>query len=416
MQTQPTYDRITAHPRLERYLGQGGLPEQTPLESLPFTIGRNESVDLQINSSRVSREHALIVKEGGRFRIEDLGSTNGTFVNGRRVEKATLEDGDVLLIADAEFTFFLGKREDTRKTVTEVIDFEEAGPRDDDAPVDLILAVRRAGEALTQRSIFNRFGPIVGLDDGTVLGYEALREHDDPCGRRQAERMLLGVECRLTERMRYVQRLLAVEEASTLAGETTLFLKLHASEIGDAGLPDTLARLRTGLSDHQRLAVEVPEGPFSDTPCFREFHLRLQELGVGLAYDGFAAGKTQLMQLKEIRPDFLKLAPPLVRRIHTNRERQRRLKSLIRASGELGCEVVATGVEEEDEAAMCREFGCGFGQGPYFGGPQPASGFRHRGKNQHHGKSERHSKDEHYSKNEGEPERDRGTSRYGPSH
>jgi EAL domain-containing protein (putative c-di-GMP-specific phosphodiesterase class I) len=382
MQTQPTYERVTGHPWLERYPSEGGLPEQTPLESFPFTIGRNENVDLQINSSRVSREHALIVREGGRYRIEDLGSTNGTFVNGRRVEKATLEDGDLVLIADAEFTFFSGMREQTRKTVTEVIGFEDAGRNNDRSPVDLIRAVRRAGEVLKHRSVFNRFQPIVRLDDGLVLGYEALAEHDDTWCRGQAERMLLGVECRLTERMRYLHRLLAVEEASTLAGETTLFLKLYASEIGAAGLPDTLARLREGLSEHQRLAVEVPEGAFSDTPCFREFHLRLQELGIGLAYDGFAAGKTQLVQLKEIRPDFLKLAPPLVRRIHTNRERQRRLKSLIRASGEIGCEAVATGVEEEEEAATCREFGCGLGQGPYFGSPQPARAFRDHDKNE----------------------------------
>jgi len=276
MQTQPTYERVTGNPWLERYPSGSGLPEQIPLESLPFTIGRNENVDLQINSSRVSREHALIVREGGRYRIEDLGSTNGTFLNGRRVEKAALEDGDLLLIADAELTFYLGTREHARKTITEVIAFEHTDRDDDGAPVDLILAVRRAGEVLTRRAIFNRFQPLVGLNDDLVLGYAALAEQGDTFHGRQAGRMLLGVECRLTERMRYLQRLLAVEEASTLTDETTLFLKLHAGEIGASELPDTLGRLRGGLAEQQRLAVEVPEAAFTDTPPFREFQLRLQ--------------------------------------------------------------------------------------------------------------------------------------------
>jgi EAL domain-containing protein (putative c-di-GMP-specific phosphodiesterase class I) len=378
MQTQPPYQRAVGKPWLERYPNEGGLPERTLLDSFPFTIGRNENVDLQIDSGRVSREHALIVKEGGRYRIEDLGSTNGTFVNGQRVQKASLEDGDLLLIADTEFTFFSGARDTKRKTVTEVIDFEDYDLRDRDAnaPADLILAVRRAREALTRRSLFNRFQPIAGLDDGRVLGYEVIGEDGHGSRRTEADRVVLGLECRLTERTRYVERLLAVEEASTLPGEPTLFLNLHGGEIGAAGLPDVLASLRETLPDQQRLVVEVPEGAYTDTPGFRELHLRLQELEIGVAYDGFAAGQSQLMELKEVRPDFLKLAPALARRIHTHRDRQRRLKPLMRTSREFGCEVIATGMAEEEEVATCRELGCAFGQGPYFGQPQPAHALR----------------------------------------
>ncbi len=378
MQTLPTHPRTALHPWLERYPSEGGSPDLIPLETLPFTIGRNEEVDLQIDSGRVSREHATIVREGGRFRIEDLGSTNGTFVNGRRVDKATLQDGDLVLIADVEFAFFSGQVAAARRTVTEVIATPESVRVDhDDGPADLILAVRRAQEVLTHRSVFNRFQPIVAIDDRAVAAYEAIGETDDSAAcASEAGRALLSVECRLTERMRYVERLLAVEEAATLPGRAALLVKLHATEIAGGAVHEWLARLHDVLPDRHRLVVEVPDAAFDDSPDFREFHLWLREVGIGLACGGFAAGQTRLQELEEVRPDFLKLAPPLARRIHANRERQRRLKSLIRASREFGCRVVGTGIEEEEEAATCRELGCELGQGSLFGAPLPVGTLR----------------------------------------
>jgi EAL domain-containing protein (putative c-di-GMP-specific phosphodiesterase class I) len=149
-------------------------------------------------------------------------------------------------------------------------------------------------------------------------------------------------------------------------------LNLAACEVGLDGVTDSLATLQEVLPPGCRLAVDVPDGAFADTPDFRDLHGWLRESGIGLAYDGFAGGNAQVVELAKIAPDFLKLAPPLARRIHTNRERQRRLKSVVRSSEELGLEVVATGVGSEDDAAVCRQLGCRFAQGEYVGAPRPA--------------------------------------------
>ena len=53
----------------------------------------------------VSRKHALLVRDGDEFRIEDQGSLNGTFVNRRRVESAQLSDGDEVQIGKYRMTF-----------------------------------------------------------------------------------------------------------------------------------------------------------------------------------------------------------------------------------------------------------------------------------------------------------------------
>lgn len=70
-----------------------------------FIIGRSSKCDLVINSVKVSREHAIITRERGEFFLEDLGSANGTWYKGERIEKIKLNDGDEVFICDEKFTF-----------------------------------------------------------------------------------------------------------------------------------------------------------------------------------------------------------------------------------------------------------------------------------------------------------------------
>jgi hypothetical protein len=59
-----------------------------------FLIGRGKHCDLVINSGKVSREHAAIVREGSSWFIEDLGSSNGTWFDKRRLTRREIQDGD----------------------------------------------------------------------------------------------------------------------------------------------------------------------------------------------------------------------------------------------------------------------------------------------------------------------------------
>lgn len=89
-------------------LFQEGKPCQNwVLEKLVTTIGRWDDCDVTIPDRWVSRHHAQIRREGGRYIIEDLGSKNGLFVNRKRVTRpVVLEDGDRIQIAPQYcFTF-----------------------------------------------------------------------------------------------------------------------------------------------------------------------------------------------------------------------------------------------------------------------------------------------------------------------
>jgi len=78
----------------------------------PLTIGRAADNAVVIASPRASRHHAHIRREGAAFVIYDLGSANGTLVNGQRVQRAVLQPGDLIDIGDEVFRFEAGHQQD----------------------------------------------------------------------------------------------------------------------------------------------------------------------------------------------------------------------------------------------------------------------------------------------------------------
>jgi sigma-B regulation protein RsbU (phosphoserine phosphatase) len=73
---------------------QGNDQRNINLDHTPFTVGRKVDKDLVIADPRVSRDHALITSEDGQFCVVDQGSKHGTFVNGERIQRKTLERND----------------------------------------------------------------------------------------------------------------------------------------------------------------------------------------------------------------------------------------------------------------------------------------------------------------------------------
>jgi len=85
--------------------GTGRAGETYALEHERISIGRSPDCDVFLDDVTVSRRHALLVRSGDGYSIEDQGSLNGTFVNRRRVDSTRLEDGDEVQIGKYKLTF-----------------------------------------------------------------------------------------------------------------------------------------------------------------------------------------------------------------------------------------------------------------------------------------------------------------------
>jgi pSer/pThr/pTyr-binding forkhead associated (FHA) protein len=93
-------------PALVIRAGGGRAGEHFALEQERTTIGRSPDCDIFLDDVTVSRRHAIALKQGDAFVIEDQGSLNGTFLNRRRIESAELSDDDELQIGKYRLVFF----------------------------------------------------------------------------------------------------------------------------------------------------------------------------------------------------------------------------------------------------------------------------------------------------------------------
>ena len=76
-----------------------------PVTSRVVVIGRSRECDVRLSDTNVSRRHAELRQDGATYWLVDLGSTNGTDLNGRRVEREKLSDGDAITIGSTELIF-----------------------------------------------------------------------------------------------------------------------------------------------------------------------------------------------------------------------------------------------------------------------------------------------------------------------
>ncbi len=112
----------------------------------PFTIGRTGGCDAVLKTKEASRKHAEIVREGDQFFLIDNASTNGTRLNGKRVDRAELHSGDVIQIGKATIAFG-ESRSDARDLAAPVEEEITAAPEYVQAP---------PGEAAPPAAAFRR--------------------------------------------------------------------------------------------------------------------------------------------------------------------------------------------------------------------------------------------------------------------
>jgi EAL domain-containing protein (putative c-di-GMP-specific phosphodiesterase class I) len=354
-------------PYLEHYPEPGGPPQRIVVEPLPFRIGRSPDANFIIYSRQVSKEHTEIFRFQRDFRIKDLGSTNGTFVNGQRIQEAALLNGDIIHVAHKELRFTYEPNDtplEREACVTE--------PAASKLPSSIIRGSEHLREMLTENRGRAVFQPIVYLDSGMVMGYEVLGRGDHPeLSASPGELFHLAAQCNLAVELSRMFRTVAVPDASRLPQQAYVFLNLHPLEMKGTTLLESLAALKGTFRQDQQLVLEVHEAAVTEVGRLRLLRESLKELGIGLAYDDFGAGQSRLNELAEVPPDFIKLDMSLIHGIEQAQARQEVVQALTRVARDLGVQTIAEGIETAEEAQRCLSLGCQLGQGYLFGRPQP---------------------------------------------
>jgi PAS domain S-box-containing protein len=210
------------------------------------------------------------------------------------------------------------------------------------------------------------FQPIVELDSGRVIAYEALsRFPGDPARTPDiwfADAWALGLGIPL--------ELLAIRKAVEAIAEAPaeLDVTLNAS-------PPTLAArgfMRALGPNPDRVTVELTEHlEIADYEKFRRAAAPLRRAGGRLAIDDFGAGFASLKHILQVQPERIKLDISLTEQIPESSMAHALAAALLSFAGEIGIEVVAEGIETDEELDALTEIGISVGQGFHFGLPMP---------------------------------------------
>lgn len=362
----------TEQPCLEHRPDAEGAPVRTPLDRLPFRIGRSRNAELVFSSPRVSKLHAEIWSRGSVYLVRDLDSRNGTFVNGERVERERrLEVGDVLHVAHRELRFVLAEPNDAPT------DERTLAGADTDAEEAMYRSTRDLYRIISGRTVSAVFQPILELAGGHVVGYEALGRHTLPAATYDATTLFkIASERGRAHELSTLMRAVALADSSSLPREAErVFMNVHPDEMRSPSLMDELERARVTISDRV-LVVEIHEAAITELGQMRALRDGLRQRGIELAYDDFGAGQSRLMELAEVPPDFLKLDMSLIRAIDESPARQELVAAFVKVLRDAGVRVVAEGIETSGEHETCLELGCELGQGFLFRHPVPVDDLR----------------------------------------
>jgi len=342
-----------ARPRFEYYPINSPALRTVYVESSPFTIGRGEGVELQINCTSVSREHAQLTETASGYTLCDLGSTNGTSVNGQPTTKVDLRDGDAVSIADFELTFACSSMGRLQRMVTQPL-----GSNENAAPVHSLppeVATHRAlSEALLWQTFPLHWSSLSNRISGESFACLArLSGHfaNQLRSLESSEPNAIGSRAQLM-----VWRT-AAEEFASRHSDATLFLSVDHPASLQSGLLDSLEFAAESLPASQSLGVVLPWEWTTQSPTATKLCAELRSQGFHLIFDEFSGGAACVDALEQIRPDYLIIASHVLQGVATQPRRLQRLEIVQSGCEAAGVHLVLPSTTSPQDQQACGDMG-----------------------------------------------------------
>lgn len=332
----------------------------------PFRVGRRSDLDLCLPCQSVSGQHAEIVEENGDLWLTDLNSTNGTFVNGRRLKsRYKLNENDAIQFGTIVFQI-------SKANIS--VDANQIGAGNNN--LDLEQDPDNRLERLFNGGVVPFYQPIVDLTqtDHPVIGYEVLGRSRLFGLKTPAQMFAAASRMELEAELSRVLRQQGITTAdSNLDAAQKLFLNTHPAELECAGLEESLFELRENHPDRP-LLLEVHESVLNDPDKFVGIRSTLENLDIKLVLHDVGGGNIHLASLAEVYPDVVKFDAKLLQNIDkTSTRRQKFVESLVKMIKDLGGKPMAHFIEQQSEHETILQMGFELGQGFHYGRPSAIS-------------------------------------------
>ena len=362
MTSEPSATSGDGCPWLEYFPEGGNRVETTPLTKGVCLIGRSETADIQINSTKVSREHAKIAREGDKYLIRDLQSTNGTFVNGQRIDETELTSGDAIIVADTEFAFLTDAESRLRRMATQQMTARIAAPGVGDThPVkrdaqEAVLALRAAHEQLRQRFTPVELSVIVQMPEATPFAYVTGRP-PTPSSSAPASPFLHAPSHALA-REQEMRRFATIQRCAALGDCSRVIVSLEPWEVHETeGLLWHFEAMASSLQRKATLFVGIPANAVVDRMDVQKFCRDLQEIGIEVCARDFVGGVGQISSLCESNPQILIFGSEMWEGLDEALQRRNRLDAVVGACHEMNIRTVATGIKDSEMATILMDMG-----------------------------------------------------------
>jgi EAL domain-containing protein (putative c-di-GMP-specific phosphodiesterase class I) len=358
---------------LEGYYSGDAALGRLSINHFPFQIGRQKGIGFIVPSKGVSRIHAEITLEDEQLLLRDMGSTNGTFVNRKRIDGQTeLQHGDILHFADFEVRLIreaIAKSSEPTMGHATIVGMPGLSTK-------MPAGVRELQQLLDAKMVIPAYQPIIECVTESIHAYEILGRGTHGALSRNPGPLFHIAESvnGLAMHLSRLFRDTGVATAATFDTNAKFFMNIHPEELKYVRL--LLLDIEKFRKQHPQLSLvlEIHEKAITNVADMKKIGRELENMGVQLAYDDFGAGQARFIELIEAPPDYLKFDISLVRKIDSAPEAKRNMvKMLVSMSKDMGINTLAEGLDRVEEVQICRDMGFDYIQGFYYGKPKDSA-------------------------------------------
>ncbi|MCS7463039.1 GGDEF domain-containing protein [Paenibacillus doosanensis] len=229
------------------------------------------------------------------------------------------------------------------------------------------------GDIVQCQRIHSVYQPIVSLRDGGILGYEALTRGPAGSPLHSPDRLFSSAaRAGLLYPLDRLAREKAIRGAFFAEGRELLFLNISAAVLNDPQFVPgrTLELLEAKGMDPGRIVFELTErSSIEDFSAAKRILEHYRNQGYRIAIDDAGAGYSSLQAIAELQPDFIKVDRSLVQGVQHHKTKEAILETFVSFARKLGIEMIAEGIEQQEELLYLTRMGVHYGQGYLLGAP-----------------------------------------------